>query len=107
MTTLSSTALAEGEHTEVVFRLYVAGEAPNSTLALNNLKSLCHECYGESHRIDVVDVLLSPERAWAEGITVTPMTVRVFPTPVIYIIGNLSDDVQVRVALNIAKALHG
>jgi circadian clock protein KaiB len=74
-----------------VFRLYVAGEAPNSTLALRNLKALCKNCYGEAYRIDVVDVLLSPERAWAEGVTVTPTAVRVSPEPAIRIIGNLSD----------------
>jgi circadian clock protein KaiB len=73
------------------FRLYVAGEAPNSNLALRNLKALCRDCYGEDYRIDVVDILLSPERAWKEGVIVTPMAVRFSPLPALQIIGNLSD----------------
>jgi circadian clock protein KaiB len=74
-----------------IFRLYVAGEAPNSMLALRNLKAICRDCYGEDYRIDVVDVLLSPDRAWKEGVIVTPMVVRVSPLPELQIIGNLSD----------------
>jgi hypothetical protein len=73
------------------FRLYVAGEAPISVLALRNLKALCQKGYGDNYSIEVVDVLLSHERAWAEGITVTPTTVRISPLPAVQIVGNLSD----------------
>lgn len=106
MATVSASAQAEGDHIEAIFRLYIAGEAPNSVLAWRNLKALCRECYGESCRIDVVDVLLSPERAWSEGITATPMTVRVFPAPAVHIIGNLSNAVQARIALNLPETKH-
>lgn len=85
----------------VAFRLYVAGEAPNSTLALRNLKTLCQNLYGDGYRIDVVDVLLSPERAWAEGVMITPTVVRVFPVPAIRIIGNLSNTGQTLSALGL------
>jgi circadian clock protein KaiB len=88
------------------FRLYVAGEAPNSTLALRNLKALCRDCYGDDYRIDVVDVLLSPERAWADGVIATPMTVRIFPLPAIQIIGNLSDTSRVLSVLQSAEGGH-
>jgi circadian clock protein KaiB len=77
------------------FRLYVAGEAPNSVLALRNLKALCHDCYGDNFSIEVVDVLLSHERAWADGVIATPMTIRLFPLPAVQIIGNLSNSDQV------------
>ncbi|HEY8034375.1 MAG TPA: circadian clock KaiB family protein [Methylobacter sp.] len=83
------------------FRLYVAGEAPNSILALRNLKSLCQSLYGDNYRIDVVDVLLSPERAWAEGVMVTPMVMRISPVPVIQIIGNLNNSDQALNALGV------
>jgi circadian clock protein KaiB len=86
-----------------VFRLYVAGEAPNSVLALRNLKAYCKKYYGEDYKIDVVDVLLSPERAWAEGVIVTPMTVKVSPLPSVQIIGNLSNMEQVLSILNAAE----
>ncbi|TAK60939.1 circadian clock KaiB family protein [Methylobacter sp.] len=85
------------------FRLYVAGEAPNSILAMHNLKTLCQRLYGDNYRIDVVDALLSPERAWAEGVMVTPMVKRVSPVPLIQIIGNLSNTDQVLSALGLVN----
>lgn len=77
------------------FRLYIAGEAPNSVLALRNLKALCQKCYGDNYSIEVVDVLLSHERAWADGVIVTPTMVRLSPLPAVQIVGNLSDTDQV------------
>jgi len=85
-----------------VFRLYVAGEAPNSQLALRNLKVLCQDHYRDDFHIDVVDVLLSPERAWTEGVIVTPTVVRLTPEPGIRIIGNLSNTDQVLSVLGFA-----
>lgn len=85
-----------------VFRLYVAGEAPNSQLALRNLKVLCQDHYRDDYHIDVVDVLLSPERAWTEGVIVTPTVVRLTPEPGIRIIGNLSNTDQVLSVLGFA-----
>lgn len=84
-----------------IFRVYIAGEAPNSVLALHNLKALCLKLYRDDYRIDVVDVLLSPERAWAEGVIVTPMVLRVSPEPVVKIIGNLNNTDQVLGALGL------
>lgn len=74
-----------------VFRLYIAGEAVNSVLAQHNLKAFCQQFYPDNYQIQLVDVLLSPERAWNEGITVTPMLLRLLPIPSCKIMGNLSD----------------
>ena len=84
------------------FRLYVAGEAPNSALALRNLRTICKKYYGDDLQIDVVDVLLSPERAWADGVIVTPLTMRLHPEPTIQIVGNLNNTDQVISALNLS-----
>jgi circadian clock protein KaiB len=84
------------------FRIYVAGEAPNSILAQRNLKALCERRYGANYSLEVVDVLLSPERAWTEGVIATPMTVRIAPAPEVRIIGNLSDTRQFLRGLGLA-----
>ena len=60
---------ANGAH---VFRLYIAGGAPNSVRALANLYALCRKHFPDSHRIEVIDVLQEPLRALAEAILVTP-----------------------------------
>jgi len=72
------------------FRLYIAGEASNSVQALANLKALCHELLPERHEIEVVDVLIHPKRALADGILLTPMLVKCSPGPVRMVVGNLS-----------------
>ncbi len=84
-----------------VFRLYVAGEAPNSVLALRNLRALCQAHHVDNFHVEVVDVLLNPERAWADGILVTPTTMRLAPVPQVQIIGNLADTERVLYALGI------
>jgi len=72
------------------FRLYVVGDAPNSIKAIANLRALCRECLPERHEIEVVDVLLNPERALNDGVLMTPLLLRVSPEPVRKIIGSLS-----------------
>jgi circadian clock protein KaiB len=89
------------------FRLYVAGEAPNSTLALQNLRAICQDRYGDDYQIDIIDVLLSPERAWAAGVIVTPMVVRDCPVPTVQIIGNLSNKDQALSVLGFEAEGHG
>ena len=73
------------------FRLYVAGDAANSTQAIANLNALCREYLLERHEIEIVDVFREPKRAMAEGVLLTPTLVRLSPDPVRKIIGNLSE----------------
>ena len=49
------TTEAEHLHAAYVFRLYLAGGAPNSVRALANLYAICRKHFPESHRIEVVD----------------------------------------------------
>ncbi len=86
-----------------VFRLYIAGNAPNSVRALANLYAICRKHYPQSHRIEIIDVLKEPMRALAEAILVTPTVVKVSPVPEIQIIGNLSDEGEVLRALGLPQ----
>lgn len=79
------------------FRLYVAGDAPNSVQAIANLKALCREHLPERHTIEIVDVVQQPERALTDDVLLTPTLVKLSPAPVRRIIGNLS---QTQVVLN-------
>lgn len=72
------------------FRLYVAGDSPNSLLAITNLNAFCREHLPERHEIGLVDVLQEPRRALADNVLLTPMIVKISPGPVRRIIGNLS-----------------
>ena len=90
-----------------VFRLYLAGGAPNSVRALANLYAICHKHFPDSHRIEIIDVLQEPMRALAEAILVTPTLVKVSPAPEQQIIGNLSEEEEVLRALGLPQKENG
>jgi circadian clock protein KaiB len=73
------------------FRLYVAGDAPNSTQAVSNIHAFCNELLKDQYDIEVVDVMREPQRALADGVFLTPMVVRTAPAPIVRIVGNLSE----------------
>lgn len=83
------------------FRLYVAGDAPNSAQALANLTALCHAHLPGRHEIDVVDVFREPKRALADGIFMTPTLVKLAPSPAQSIVGTLSQTQTVLLALGL------
>lgn len=71
-------------------RLYVAGSAPNSVRAIANVNAMCSKHF-ECHEIEVIDLMVEPERAAADRIVVTPTLVKLSPAPQQRIIGDLSD----------------
>ncbi len=81
------------------FRLYVAGDGPNSSQARTNLAALCRTCLPDRHQIEIVDVYKEPKRALADRIFMTPTLVRMSPAPVLAIVGSLSDTQSVLQAL--------
>jgi len=73
-----------------MFRLYVAGDGPNSAQAIANLNALCRELLPDRHEIEIVDVLREPERALDDQVFLTPMLLKLSPEPVRRILGTLS-----------------
>jgi circadian clock protein KaiB len=78
-----------GKKTVFSFRLYVAGDAPNSVQANANLTALCRAHLSGRHVIEIVNVFHDPGRALADGIVMTPTLVRLAPLPVRKIVGTL------------------
>ncbi len=73
------------------FRLFVAGDGPNSAQARLNLVALCREYLPDRHEIDIVNVMKEPNRALADRIFMTPTLVKLSPLPVRTIVGTLSN----------------
>jgi circadian clock protein KaiB len=82
-------------------RLYVAGQTPKSMTAIANLKKLCEEHLAGRYRIEVIDLMESPQRARSDQILAIPTLVRRLPEPIRKIIGDLSNQERVLVGLNI------
>ncbi len=83
------------------FRLYVAGDSPNSAKAIANLRALCRELLDVRHEIEVVDVLREPKRALEDGVLLTPLLVKLSPSPVRKIVGSLNQRESVLEALGL------
>ena len=83
------------------FRLYVAGDAPNSAQALANLDAICRAQIPNWHDIEVVDVFKEPGRALADGIFLTPTLIKLWPLPMRRIVGTLSHTEVVLQALGL------
>ena len=86
------------------FRLFVAGDTRNSMAARANLNALCRAHLQDRHEIEVVDVLLDPKRALADGIFMTPTLLKLAPGPVCKIVGTLSNAMPVLDALGMHAA---
>lgn len=84
-------------------RLYVAGNAPNSLRAVANARAICEEHFASAHDLEIVDLLEEPMRAVADGIIVTPTLLKLFPLPILKVIGTLSARQQVLLALGGGK----
>jgi circadian clock protein KaiB len=86
------------------FRLFVAGDALNSTQAVTNLNLLCNTHLLGRHDIEVVDVFTQPLRALAEGVFLTPTLIKLAPLPVRRFVGTLSQTQRVLEALGLVDA---
>jgi len=83
------------------FRLYVAGDAANSSQAIANLRALCRAHLPDHCEIEVVDVFKHPARALAEAVFMTPTLIKISPAPARRIVGSLSQADTVLQALGV------
>ena len=86
------------------FRLYIAGDAANSTQAVANLTALCRTYLPNQFNIEVVDVFREPKRALTDGILMTPTLIKLAPSPVRKIVGTLSQTRPLLQALGLEEA---
>jgi circadian clock protein KaiB len=79
----------DGSKLAFVLRLYVAGAAPHSVRAIENIQALCEQYGRDFYQLDVIDVLQEPGRALRDGILVTPTLLKLQPPPARTIVGDL------------------
>lgn len=82
-------------------RLYVAGQTSKSLTAYTNLTRICEEHLAGKYRIEVVDLLKSPQLAKGDQIIAIPTLVRHLPAPMKKIIGDLANTERVLVGLDL------
>jgi len=82
-------------------RLYVAGQTAKSLAALANLQRICETHLAGQYRIEVIDLLKTPQLAAGDQIFALPTLVRRLPEPIKKIIGDLSNEERVLVGLDL------
>jgi circadian clock protein KaiB len=80
-------------------KLYVAGASPKSLKAFANLRKLCEEHLQGRYTIEIVDLVKRPLLARTDDIVAIPTLVRLLPSPMRKIIGDLSNTERVLLSL--------
>ena len=73
------------------FRLFVAGDSPQSRKAVNDLDNIVERCE-DGADVTVVDLFTDPEMASERDILAIPTLIRETPLPPFRIIGDLSNE---------------
>lgn len=99
--TSSGTAAKSAAAAKFELRLYVAGQTSKSVTAFDNLKRLCETHLAGQYRIEVIDLIKTPQLAAGDQILAVPTLVRRLPEPIKKIIGDLSNEERVLVGLDV------
>jgi len=84
-----------------ILKLYVTGQTPNSLRAIKNLQKLCDSALSEDFELIVIDILKEPQLAEDDKIIATPTLVKMLPPPIRKVIGDLSNQEQVLLGLDL------
>jgi len=91
-------------HGGLSLRLFVAGDSPESATAVANLRALFPPEESPHVTLEIIDVERDPARAARDGIMVTPTLLKVSPTPVCRILGNLKNGAALLSLLGVAES---
>lgn len=83
------------------FTLFIAGESPRSTRAVENLRGLVDRAVQGKYELVVVDVMADPAEAEAQQVLATPTVIRRQPEPERRVTGDLSDLESLALALGL------
>ena len=94
-------ALAKGDKSKYVLRLYVAGITPKSTKAIENVKKICEEYLANRYELEVIDIYQQPKLAKGEQIIAAPTLIKKLPLPLRKLIGDMSDTEKFLVGIDL------
>ncbi len=94
------------ERAPISLRLYIAGDAPNSLVAIANLKNALGQFPEQTVELEIIDVLTHPELGARDGVLVTPTLVKLLPAPERRLLGNLRNAALLLGALGLGAGTH-
>lgn len=96
-------AIRKASKEKYVLRLYVAGNTPQSSRAIANIKDICEEHLKGRYELEVIDLYVQPNLAKGEQIIAAPTLIRKLPLPLRRVIGDLSGTERVLVGLDLRE----
>jgi circadian clock protein KaiB len=93
--------IAGGSEVKYVLHLYVTGMRPRSQRAIDNVRRLCAEHLSGRYQLKIIDIYQQPELAEGAQVVAAPTLVKSLPPPLRKLIGDMSDEGRVLVALGI------
>lgn len=84
-----------------VLRLYVAGASTRSLGAVQRITTLCEQHLAGRYDLEVIDIYQQPGLAEAGDVVAAPTLVKLLPEPLRRVIGSMSDEGRVLVALGV------
>ena len=88
-----------------VLRLYVAGNTPAARTALASIEKICAHHLKGRYSLEVIDLLIQPDRAADDQILAVPTLVRKLPLPMRKVIGDLVETESVLMGLEIQQGV--
>lgn len=85
------------------FTLFIAGQSPRSTRAVENLRGLAERALDGDFELTIIDVIEDPDEAEAQQIMATPTLIKRRPEPARRVTGDLSDLESVALALGLPR----
>lgn len=98
------TILSGRQKTRHELRLYVAGTTPKSLRAVQNIKRICDAELADQYDLEIVDVYKEPGRLAKDQVVAIPTLVKLSPGATKRLIGDLSQEAQVRKGLGFLAA---
>jgi circadian clock protein KaiB len=107
-TAVKKTRKTEPKKEMWLLRLYVAGQTPNSVMAIENIKRICEEFLKGRYILEVVDIYQQPVLAKGDQIIAVPTLIKKLPLPLRKFIGDMSATERILVGLDLRpKQLRG
>lgn len=78
-----------------MLRLFVTGSTPRSIRAIENLRTICETRLAGRYDLEVVDIYQHPDAASENQLVAAPTLLKLLPTPIRRIVGDLADHARV------------
>ena len=93
--------LKKGAAETLVLRLYVTGNTPKSTRAIENIRRICEAQLAGRYDLEVIDIYQQPKLAQGDQIVAAPTLIKKLPLPIRKFLGDLSDEEHVLLGLDL------